>query len=156
AISRARLGGTLAPGEVLAIADDLLDVLVAAHGKGVVHRDLKPENLFVTTKGELKVLDFGLARLRELDGSGRSTTIGSVMGTPGFMAPGQAAGRWEAVDARTALWAVGATMFPLLTGRLVHEVDTVQLLLAYAMTRPAPKPGSIAPGLPRPVCTVVD
>src|SRR6266511_1825909 len=58
--------GTLTPGDVLAITNQLLDVLAAAHAKGILHRDLKPENLFLTKDGQLKVLDFGIARLREL------------------------------------------------------------------------------------------
>ncbi len=62
----ARLGGSLPVDEVLGATDQLLDVLAAAHDKGIVHRDLKPENLFLTREGQLKVLDFGIARLREL------------------------------------------------------------------------------------------
>ena len=70
---------------------EVLSVLCAAHAKGIVHRDLKPENLFLTRDGEVKVLDFGLARLRQ--GSSTETKKGVVFGTPGFMSPEQALGK---------------------------------------------------------------
>jgi serine/threonine-protein kinase len=115
--------GRLDVGEVLAIANQVLAVLEAAHERGVVHRDLKPENLFLTRQGELKILDFGIARLRELTPDGSSTRAGSLLGTPAFMAPEQARGRWDDVDARTDIWAVGATIFSLLTGHRARAAD---------------------------------
>ncbi|AKT43737.1 serine/threonine-protein kinase [Chondromyces crocatus] len=142
--------------ELLAMADALLDVLVVAHGKGIVHRDIKPENLFYTRSRELKVLDFGIARVRELHSAGKTTQEGSTMGTPAFMPPEQALGNWSEVDERTDLWSVGATMFTLLTGRLVHDGDTMQKLLLAAMTKPAPALAQVAPGMPPEVCTVID
>jgi eukaryotic-like serine/threonine-protein kinase len=151
-----RLGGRLPLEEVLSIADQLLDVLVVAHAAGVVHRDLKPENLFLNRDGTLKVLDFGIARLRELGGTSNATRTGSFMGTPAFMAPEQARGRWNEVDGRTDLWAVGAVMFTLLTGRHVHEAETVNEVLALAMTRPAPAIATIMPDVPAPVARVID
>src|SRR5262249_15491612 len=93
------------------IADGMLDALVAAHAAGIVHRDLKPENVFLTREGAVKLLDFGIARLDELHPSRVGTEIGITMGTPGFMPPEQARGRWDEVDARSDLWAVGATVF---------------------------------------------
>src|SRR5579863_2796332 len=71
---RVRSGGRLSEDDVLSVADQLLDVLVAAHAKGVVHRDIKPENVFLTRLGQLKVLDFGIARLRELSTGGSLAT----------------------------------------------------------------------------------
>jgi hypothetical protein len=148
--AESRPGSRLEPGEILAIADQLLDTLAAAHGRGIVHRDLKPDNLFLTREGEVKVLDFGIARLRDLSRSTnvRLTATGNAMGTPAFMPPEQALGNWDAVDRRSDLWAVGATMFTLLTGRLVHEADTLNKLLLAAMTRPAPPVASIEPRVP--------
>ncbi|XXX73424.1 serine/threonine-protein kinase [Sorangium sp. So ce134] len=149
--------GVLAVGEVLGIADDLLDVLAVAHERGIVHRDLKPDNLFLTRQGQLKVLDFGIARLRELSSpSNASTRAGTLMGTPQFMPPEQARGQWDKVDPRTDLWAVGSTMFQLLSGRYVHEAETLPLLLLAAMTQPAPPVGSVLPSLPPPIAAVMD
>ncbi|AGP39027.1 serine/threonine-protein kinase [Sorangium cellulosum] len=149
--------GVLGVNEVLGIADDLLDVLAVAHERGIVHRDLKPDNLFLTRQGQLKVLDFGIARLRELSSPANATTrAGSLMGTPQFMPPEQARGQWDKVDPRTDLWAVASTMFQLLSGRYVHEAETLPLLLLAAMTQPAPPVGSVLPTLPPPIAAVMD
>jgi serine/threonine protein kinase len=116
----------LAPREAVEIAGKLLDVLAKAHEAGVVHRDIKPDNVFLTAAGELKVLDFGIARLHEAapDVPRRrgKTRIGMPMGTAGFMAPEQATGQWDRVDARTDLWAVGATLFAVLAGETLDEL----------------------------------
>jgi serine/threonine-protein kinase len=153
---RERKGGRLPAIEVLGIADQLLDVLAVAHANGVVHRDLKPENLFLTAKGVLKVLDFGIARLREMTAPISATRTGSLMGTPAFMAPEQAKGRWDEVDGRTDLWAVGASMFDLLTGRVVNEAETANEALALAITRPPPSLTSVAPESEPALAALVD
>jgi eukaryotic-like serine/threonine-protein kinase len=140
----------------VAIAAQLLDVLQAAHAVGVVHRDLKPDNLYLTRVGTLKVLDFGIARLRELGQSDRATQTGSIMGTPAFMAPEQARGRWERVDARTDLWAVGALLFTLVTGRQVHQAETANETLALACIQRAAPIRSVDPTIPEPVADVID
>jgi eukaryotic-like serine/threonine-protein kinase len=150
-----RLGGKLVPGEVAAAASALLEVLARAHSNGIVHRDVKPANVFLTRTGQTKLLDFGIASLGELGGVG-STRPGSRLGTPGFMAPEQARGRWEAVDARTDLWAVGATMFSLLAGRPVHGGETEEEAIIAAATTEAPSLGAVAPGLPPVLVAVVD
>ncbi|MEO8877075.1 MAG: serine/threonine-protein kinase, partial [Polyangiaceae bacterium] len=90
---------------VLGVAHQLLDVLVAAHAKNVVHRDLKPANLFVTRSGSLKVLDFGIARIREANLT-NATQTGHAMGTPAFMAPEQARGKASLIGPRTDLYSV--------------------------------------------------
>lgn len=152
---QARLG-RLAPDEVLAATDQLLDVLAAAHEKGIVHRDIKPENVFLTRDGVIKVLDFGIARLRELSTASSATRTGATMGTPAFMPPEQARGLWDEVDGRSDLWAVGATMFSLVTGRMVHEARTTNEQLLAAMTEPAAPLSTAAPDVPEPVAAVVD
>lgn len=126
-------GGRLSILETLDIVDQTLAVLEAAHKHQIIHRDLKPENLFITGS-VVKVLDFGIARLREENS--RKTQTGMVMGTPSFMAPEQAMGRWDDVDARTDIYAVGATAFTLLTGLPVHEAETAGEMLVAAATRP--------------------
>src|SRR6188768_3114207 len=127
---------SLSPLEALSLVDQLLDTLAAAHGRGIVHRDLKPENMFLTRDGTVKVLDFGIARVRELS-TPQTTLAGSAIGTPAFMAPEQARGRWQDVDGRTDLWAVGATLHTLITGKFVHAGENAQETLALAATRPA-------------------
>jgi serine/threonine-protein kinase len=143
--------------EVLAMADQLLSVLAAAHTKNVVHRDIKPENLFLTKTGVLKVLDFGIARVHEAQQArAESTRVGVVMGTPAFMAPEQARARWDEVDGRTDLWAVGATMFTLISGRYVHEGTSGNEQLILSATTPAVPLASVAADVPGPVAAIVD
>jgi eukaryotic-like serine/threonine-protein kinase len=115
---------------------DLLDVLAAAHDKGVIHRDLKPSNVFLTCDGQVKVLDFGVGRVRELHNEGR-TPQGVALGTPGFMAPEQARGGLK-IDERADLWSVGATMFLALTGRAVHLGSSINALMIASATQAAP------------------
>jgi serine/threonine protein kinase len=153
---RVRLGGQLSEDDVLSVADQLLDVLAAAHAKGVVHRDLKPENVFLTRDGRVKILDYGIARMRELSTASTATKSGATMGTPYYMAPEQARGLWDEVDGRTDLWAVGATMYHLLSGSMVHDGRTTNEVLLAAMTKPAPPLASVAPNISPTVTHVVD
>ena len=153
---RVRLGGRLSEDDVLSMAEQLLDVLAAAHAKGVIHRDLKPENVFLTRGGQVKVLDFGIARIRELSTASTATKGGATMGTPAFMPPEQARGLWNEVDAQSDLWACGALMFTLLSGREVHEGRTSNEQLLSAMTRPAPPLSTILPHVGVAVAHVVD
>ncbi|HMI86778.1 MAG TPA: serine/threonine-protein kinase [Polyangiaceae bacterium] len=146
-------GYRLPPPEALWIADRLLAVLEAAHACGVVHRDVKPENLFLTAAGGLKVLDFGIARM---GGVGSGTVRGIVLGTPGFTAPEQARGEWEIVGARTDIWAVGATLYALLTGRLVHEEQQTAAHLLRVSMEPVPPVRAIDPSVPDAVARLID
>ena len=153
---RIRCGGRLDEDEVLWLADQMLDVLAAAHAKGIIHRDIKPENVFLTRTGQVKVLDFGIARLREATSKSTATVSGATMGTPAFMSPEQARGLWEEVDGRSDLWAVGATMFNLLTGTLPHEGRTTNEQLLHAMTKEPPPLESVLPSATPAVCHVVN
>jgi Tol biopolymer transport system component len=102
--------------------------LAAAHEHGVIHRDLKPENLFLTADGHVKILDFGLARLRTLPGERETATAaagtdpGTVLGTVGYMSPEQVRG--ETIDHRSDLFSLGAVLFEMVTGRRAFRRDT--------------------------------
>ena len=109
-----KIGGRPLPvGEAVGLAVQLCEGVKAAHDKGIIHRDIKSGNVLVTADGQAKILDFGLARLA---GQASLTREGTAAGTPGYMAPEQMRG--EAVDQRTDIWAVGAVLHEMLTGRL--------------------------------------
>ena len=110
--------GPLEPAEARRIAREICVALQAAHRAGVVHRDLKPQNVFVTDSGAVKLLDFGLARVQ---GQARLTSQGAVPGTAGYIAPELLAG--ERADGRADLYALGATILEMLTGRAPASSD---------------------------------
>jgi serine/threonine-protein kinase len=148
--------GKLPYKEVLLIADQVLAVLQAAHAKGIIHRDLKPGNIFVERSGGVKVLDFGIARLERMDLRPGDTGYGTALGTPGFMPPEQARGRWDQIDSRSDLFALGATMYALLSNRHVHEADTANEQFVLAMTAQANSLESVAAEVPEQVRAIVD
>ncbi len=135
---------------LLRIVDHVLDALTACHKKGVIHRDIKPENLFLLTNGKVKLLDFGIARVR----AGVRTAAGTMLGTVAFMPPEQLKG--EAIDSRADLFAVGATMFTVLSGRRIHLAKNDSQLALFMLTKPAPALLSVASNLHKHVGMVVD
>jgi serine/threonine protein kinase len=159
---RVERGSPLGELEFLSIAASVLEVLEAAHARGVVHRDLKPENLFLVrpvgdgaaaTGPKVKVLDFGLARLVQ----GQAiTSYGLALGTPSFMSPEQAAGRIDEIDGRTDLFALAATGFRICAGRRIHEatnpVDLVRKMASIA----APRVRSVRPEVSEACARVID
>lgn len=147
-------GGVLEPLRVAVVVDRVLDVLEAIHKEGIVHRDIKPDNVFLTTSGTLKLLDLGIARLVE-SSRGRTAT-GQLMGTPEFVAPEQAAGRVNAIDGRTDIYAVGAMAFTLLTGQCVHLGETAMDKVILAATVPARSVLDAWPDAPTGLAHVVD
>ncbi len=147
------IGGKLEMKAALAITYQLLDILAAAHDMSIVHRDIKPANLFVLADGTLKVFDFGIARLR--DATSQTATGASVLGTPAFMAPEQAISAAE-VDGRTDIYAVGATIFMLVSGEPVHYGSTPQEQIIIAATTPAPSLTSVIPDAPAAIVAIVD
>ncbi|HEX3248864.1 MAG TPA: serine/threonine-protein kinase, partial [Pyrinomonadaceae bacterium] len=112
---RNRIGqGVLATGEVLRLAVQVSDALLAAHQAGVIHRDIKPENIMLRPDGYLKVLDFGIAKLTGPMHEVASHTLpGTLIGTPQYMSPEQAQGR--EVDYRTDVWSLGVVLYEMLT-----------------------------------------
>ena len=136
--------GPLAWRKVVEIASAIADGLAAAHAKGIVHRDLKPENIFLTDDGRVKILDFGLAQLKRQAPSGPEldpstiptaplkTDPGSIMGTAGYMAPEQLRG--EPVDATTDIFALGAVMYEMATGKQAFIRATVIESLSAILT----------------------
>ncbi len=152
-----RAGRMLDLGPALDVAEGVLDVLAAAHRVGIVHRDLKPDNIFLTSDGALKILDFGIARLLDPEpGAADATSSTAMMGTPAFMPPEQALAHWKKIDGRTDLFAVGATTFTMLTGKLVHEGGTVPELLVSASTKQAQRLRDRMPSLDAGIAGVID
>jgi serine/threonine-protein kinase len=139
--------------ETLRIAEDVLDVLAAAHAQGIIHRDIKPDNLFYLPDGRIKVLDFGVARVRQAAQQLRTKT-GATLGTVTYMPPEQVKGM--DIDARADVFAVGATMFRLIAQRRIHEGRSDAELLVKMATQPAPPLASVAPHAPASVCAIVD
>jgi serine/threonine-protein kinase len=158
---RLERGPPMGERELLAITASVLEVLEAAHARGVVHRDLKPENLFLVREDgadaasgvKVKVLDFGLARL--LQGQA-ITSYGLALGTPSFMSPEQAAGRIDEIDGRTDLFALAATGFRICAGRRIHEAGNAVDLVRKMASMAAPKVRTVRPDVSEPCARVID
>ncbi len=150
---RVASGGRLSLPEASTLVGHVLDVLAAAHAQRIIHRDIKPENVFLTTRGVVKLMDFGIARM--LDGV-QATASGTLMGTPAFMPPEQANGRIKEVDARSDVWSAGALLFVLLTGQEVHQARTTSEQMIYAATQPARSIATLMPELEPDMAQVID
>jgi serine/threonine-protein kinase len=151
------LGGRIPLDAACAVAVELLDVLAAAHDRGILHRDIKPANVFITRDGSVKVLDFGIARVKDSMGGGsHATGTGMLLGTPAFMAPEQVVGKPSEVDARADIWATGASIFNLVSGEMVHEAETGPQLMVKLATQPPRALNDVLPAAPPAVASVVD
>ena len=130
--------------QTIPIMRGVLEALGHAHVRGVVHRDIKPANVMIDADGTVKVMDFGIARLM---GENRQTRAGVAIGTPSYMAPEQLRG--EDVDGRTDLYAAGALLFELLTGRVAFQADSDYSLMMQQLNEPPPAPSTITGEVPR-------
>jgi serine/threonine protein kinase len=147
-------GRTMPVPRVMQISERVLDCLSSCHAIGVIHRDLKPANIFITNAGVIKVLDFGVAQMR--DATAERTATGTALGTPAYMSPEQAMGLVDQLDGRADLFSVGAMMHALITGHRINNGRTEQEALVMAATKPVPSVARIAPNLPIDVIQVVD
>ncbi|HEY7374174.1 MAG TPA: protein kinase [Polyangia bacterium] len=140
--------------EAVAVARRAAEALAYAHGRGIIHRDVKPENLFLPAQviERLKVLDFGIARLAR--GARKLTRTGSVIGTPGYMAPELVRGDRD-VTPGADVFSLGCVLFQCLTGKPVFEADDATALLAKILLQEAPRARQIQPVLPRALDDVV-
>lgn len=128
--------GPVAPAEAIRIVDGVLTALEYSHRAGVVHRDIKPSNIMVTSNGQVKVMDFGIARAIS-DSQATIAQTSAILGTAQYFSPEQARG--EAVDARTDLYSTGVVLYELLTGRPPFRSDTA-VAVAYQHVSEAPVP----------------
>jgi serine/threonine protein kinase len=149
--------GALDIESVLALGVQIVDALESAHSKGIVHRDLKPANIFVTSRGQAKILDFGVAKIDRRQGVDASsmvatlradqlTSAGATIGTVAYMSPEQARG--EVTDARTDLFSVGTVLYQMATGFLPFQGETSAVVFDSILNRDPMPVNQLNPSLP--------
>ncbi|MGB9068110.1 MAG: protein kinase [Candidatus Acidiferrales bacterium] len=153
---------------LLPLSIQIADALESAHAKGIVHRDIKPANLFLTERGQLKILDFGLAKItggdrapvgsmtqaQTMAGEYELTSPGSAVGTVSYMSPEQARG--QLVDARTDIFSTGTVLYQLATGTLPFQGETSAVIFDAILNREPRPAGDLNPSLPLDFVRIVD
>jgi TolB-like protein/tetratricopeptide (TPR) repeat protein/predicted Ser/Thr protein kinase len=151
---RDRIGHKPLPvSDLLDLAQQICDALRAAHEKGIIHRDIKPANIFVTTSGQVKILDFGIAKLlaedqlpagKDAAGAGQITDLGITstrfIGTPAYLSPEQVRG--GSVDQRTDVYALGVVLYQMATGNPVFRCEKTGELIGYILHQPPDRPSA--------------
>ncbi|HUP29994.1 MAG TPA: serine/threonine-protein kinase [Usitatibacter sp.] len=135
--------GSLAPAEAVEIAAQVAEALAFAHEHGIVHRDIKPGNIMVLDDGRIKIMDFGIARLREPT---VKTQTGVLLGSPQYMSPEQISG--QSLDGRADIFSLGVVLYEMLTGIKPFDAADLTQVLFWVVNMPTKPPSERRPGLP--------